>query len=90
MSTVSKPKKHQRDRTPEASAEVAGAEATNPVSTDQGSSVSQERQHRIASGIDWVTSGWLVLLHVGALAAPFYFSWSGLADRKSTRLNSSH
>jgi len=84
MSTVSKPKKHQRDRAPEASPEAVGAEATNPGSNDngsndKGSNVSQERQHRIASGIDWVTSGWLVLLHVGALAAPFYFSWSGLA-----------
>lgn len=39
---------------------------------------SQERQERIASGVDWPTVSWLGLCHLGLLAAPFTFSWSGL------------
>ncbi|QGJ71167.1 Palmitoyl-monogalactosyldiacylglycerol delta-7 desaturase [Planctomycetales bacterium 10988] len=33
---------------------------------------------RETNGIDWVTTGWFSLLHVGALAAPFFFSWQGV------------
>ena len=29
--------------------------------------------------IDWVVAGWIVLMHAGCIAAPFFFSWSGLA-----------
>lgn len=29
--------------------------------------------------IDWWAAGWIGSMHVGALAAPFFFSWSGLA-----------
>ena len=29
-------------------------------------------------GVNWPIAGWIVLLHVGALAAPWTFSWSGL------------
>ncbi|MCA9170070.1 MAG: acyl-CoA desaturase, partial [Planctomycetales bacterium] len=38
-----------------------------------------ERERRIASGPNYPVIFWLVLLHVGALAAPFYFTWQGLA-----------
>ncbi len=31
------------------------------------------------NGIDWPTLIWIAGMHVAALAAPFYFSWSGLA-----------
>jgi stearoyl-CoA desaturase (delta-9 desaturase) len=31
-----------------------------------------------AIGINWPIAGWLLLLHVGALAAPFTFTWQGL------------
>ena len=31
-----------------------------------------------AIGINWPITGWLVFLHLGALAAPFFFSWQGL------------
>ncbi len=34
---------------------------------------------RWALGIDWPVAFWIGLLHVGALAAPWTFSWSGLA-----------
>jgi stearoyl-CoA desaturase (delta-9 desaturase) len=29
--------------------------------------------------IDWVVLTWMVAVHAGALAAPFFFSWTGLA-----------
>ena len=32
-----------------------------------------------AAGIDWPVAIWFGALHVGALAAPFFFSWQGLA-----------
>jgi stearoyl-CoA desaturase (delta-9 desaturase) len=37
-----------------------------------------ERQRRLAGGLDWAIVFWIALLHVGALAAPFTFSWQGL------------
>jgi stearoyl-CoA desaturase (delta-9 desaturase) len=37
-----------------------------------------ERQKRINDGLDVPIAMWLVLIHVGALAAPFTFSWAGL------------
>ena len=30
------------------------------------------------NGLDWPTLIWIAGMHVAALAAPFYFSWSGL------------
>ncbi|MCA9189605.1 MAG: fatty acid desaturase [Planctomycetales bacterium] len=39
----------------------------------------QEVRARYPDGISWVTVFWIGLLHVGALAAPWTFSWSGLA-----------
>ena len=38
-----------------------------------------ERERRIASGPNYPVIFWLALLHVGALLAPFYFTWQGLA-----------
>ncbi|MCP4192519.1 MAG: acyl-CoA desaturase [Planctomycetaceae bacterium] len=37
-----------------------------------------ERERTTASGPNYPVIFWLVLLHVGALAAPFCFSWQGL------------
>ena len=31
------------------------------------------------SNVDWVVALFLIGVHVGALAAPFFFSWTGLA-----------
>jgi len=38
----------------------------------------QERERRLSAGLDWPIVAWIVLLHVGALAAPLVFSWQGL------------
>lgn len=34
---------------------------------------------RWAQGIDWPTAIWIGVLHVGALAGPFFFTWKALA-----------
>lgn len=52
--------------------------STNSQKKPAAGTISHERQTRQSDGVDWVTTGWLVFLHVGALAAPFYFSWSAL------------
>lgn len=31
------------------------------------------------NNIDWVVFGWMVIMHAGALAAPFFFNWQSLA-----------
>ena len=34
--------------------------------------------YRWSNGLDWPVALWFGLLHVGCLAAPFYFTWKGL------------
>lgn len=36
-------------------------------------------KHRWANGLEWYVVAWLGLIHLGALAAPWFFSWQGLA-----------
>ena len=42
--------------------------------------------------INWITAIAMTAFHVGAVAAFFFIDWGAIAtaDRKSTRLNSSH
>ena len=52
-------------------------------------------QNRWSRGVDWPIVAWVVVVHAGALAAPFFFTWkalarlgvSGLADRQHRRLH---
>jgi len=37
------------------------------------------RREMTAGGVDWPVTIWLAVLHVGVLAAPFTFTWTGLA-----------
>jgi len=39
----------------------------------------QARATRWNEGVDWPVAAWLIFLHVGALAAPFYFTWKAVA-----------
>ncbi len=39
----------------------------------------ESKFERYPDGINWYVVGWLVLLHVGALAAPWTFTWTALA-----------
>lgn len=38
-----------------------------------------EQQKRLAAGPNYPVMGWLIFLHAGALAAPFFFSWEAFA-----------
>src|SRR6478736_7029821 len=31
------------------------------------------------NNVDWIVVAWMVAMHAGALAAPFYFSWQAVA-----------
>jgi stearoyl-CoA desaturase (delta-9 desaturase) len=37
------------------------------------------RRERTSHGLDWPITAWIVLIHLGVLAAPFTFTWQGLA-----------
>ena len=40
---------------------------------------SLDPSHLKFKNIDWVVFGWMVMMHAGAIAALFFFSWSALA-----------
>jgi stearoyl-CoA desaturase (delta-9 desaturase) len=52
-----------------------------PSSQEEESRGRRERARatRWNDGIDWPVAGWIAVLHVGALAAPFYFTWKAVA-----------
>src|ERR1017187_6924199 len=60
--------------------------------TDPANTRAEVRMGRADSetGLIWTTTAFMALFHLGAIAALFFFSWTNLIDRKSTRLNSSH
>lgn len=37
----------------------------------------QQIKSRFPHGVNWVVAGWLAIMHVGAVAALFYFTWAG-------------
>jgi stearoyl-CoA desaturase (delta-9 desaturase) len=45
---------------------------------DKRAGFDAERRRRFAEGVDWYVVFWISLLHVGALAAPFVFTWQAL------------
>jgi sn-2 palmitoyl-lipid 9-desaturase len=59
------------DPLPEPAAEVSRRAAKN---------VAAEREmiRQWSHGLDWPIVGWLAVVHLGALAAPFCFTWQGL------------
>jgi fatty-acid desaturase len=38
-----------------------------------------KREHEERTAVNWASIIWIVGLHLGCIAAPFYFSWEGLA-----------
>lgn len=50
---------------------------TNAVQQEIYDAFSHDRLR--LNNVDWVVFGWIALMHVGAIAAPFYFTWVGLA-----------
>lgn len=74
MSTVTKSTKGRKSKSKTKAAQVKQvAVVEGPV---------EEHRHtfkeRMKGGFDWPTIAWLGFLHVGALAAPFYFTWKAL------------
>lgn len=57
---------------------ACGGDTSADPATDERAAWRAERQRRQAKGLDWPIVGWLIVLHVGALAAPFTFTWQGL------------
>lgn len=51
---------------------------THPQASDDALFQGTTHSTRYPDGINWPVVAWLTLVHVGALAAPFVFSWSGL------------
>lgn len=39
-----------------------------------------EHARRLAAGVNWINTGWLVALYLGTLAAPWTFTWQGLVS----------
>ena len=44
----------------------------------QGTKVELKKESKWKNGLEWPAVLWIGFLHLGALAAPFYFSWVGL------------
>jgi stearoyl-CoA desaturase (delta-9 desaturase) len=61
---------HGPDAVKATATEISGDTKTEPRSDGKDAG---------ENGIDWPTLIWIAGMHVAALAAPFYFSWSGLA-----------
>ena len=57
----------------------AGIVEAKKKNADQATRIhSDERKRRVAAGVCWGIAGWLIFVHVGALAAPFTFTWQAL------------
>jgi stearoyl-CoA desaturase (delta-9 desaturase) len=48
------------------------------IATDPRGAYLDQRRQRLSHGLDWPTAMWIGLVHVGALAAPFVFTWQAL------------
>ncbi|MCG8653527.1 MAG: acyl-CoA desaturase, partial [Pirellulales bacterium] len=59
----------QKSSPPPDLAESAASERAEPARTAGA---------HFADGVDWAVAGWIALVHLGALAAPWTFSWPGL------------
>lgn len=54
------------------------ASERDAVKSERSSSAVAQPQPHFAHGIDWGVAAWLIVVHLGALAAPWTFSWQGL------------
>lgn len=73
-------KKSTKNAAPESfsQSDVALASAGQVVSTSKMEQPANARKVKLANGLCWPIVGWLVLIHVGLLAAPFTFTWQAL------------
>jgi len=52
---------------------------TDAITTAKKIAAEREMVRLWSNGMDWPVIGWIAVLHLGALAAPFCFTWVGLA-----------
>jgi len=60
------------------SAPAASDSAPHSATANRKSHTRKKKADAWARGIDWPTTIWITLLHVGALAAPFFFTWKAV------------
>ena len=59
-------------------AAVRGDAARHESEMDEQAARRADRERRVQNGMDWPTITWITLVHVGALVAPFVFTWQAL------------
>lgn len=60
-------------------ADMASSSSVDETATiSETHALSPVEQNRWKNGLEWPATLWLAFIHLGALAAPFYFSWQGL------------
>jgi fatty-acid desaturase len=59
--------------------QYTSAATTHVAPDDSRAAWRSDRTHRLRHGLSWPTVGWFAVIHVGALAAPWFFTWTGLA-----------
>ncbi len=63
---------------PQPSETVPAPRSTEPTLDHERVLSGFHRDNLLRDNIDWVVTIFLVAMHVGCLAAPFFFSWSAL------------
>jgi fatty-acid desaturase len=86
MSTTLRPKREKRviHRRPKPAPAAVTSEQPAPVAPTKGETLQQIYDSFAPSNLTWKQVDWIVVLwigamHVGALAAPFFFTWPALA-----------
>ncbi|MEM9588651.1 MAG: acyl-CoA desaturase [Planctomycetota bacterium] len=78
MASVVDPAVKPRSRPSRPSQGAPAPQQSDPESTDLGSLLGTAEERRKHAAFSVWSVGWLALLHVACLAAPFTFSWTGL------------
>ncbi|MCR9119897.1 MAG: acyl-CoA desaturase, partial [bacterium] len=75
MSIASPPKNKRKQK--QASSKVAAPRRSDAKSKPEAETNWMKKAY--PDGFNWGIIGWVIVLHLGAMAAPFFFSWEGLA-----------
>ncbi len=79
MSTTLEPSlKSRKKMRREAAATSTNPSATHDLSQQELIYASFSPSKLRWNNIDWITLGWMTVMHIGCLAAPFYFTWQAL------------
>src|SRR3954464_12426661 len=80
MSTLVKPTRspHKKHRRSKARPVVVPAENRSAISDQEQIFDSFSPSRLRWNNVDWVVLGWMVAMHAGCIAAPFFFTWQAL------------